>query len=128
MWSLIKSILLRIAAVRLLFKIFGGFLLLPLAFLLKVIGLPVLMVILVLAMPVLFMLFVFGLPIFLVLIVGGAILGLLGAALSIGMVVLKFAILFVLPLWVAWKLATFIRDRIWRRDPPTPPAATGDAI
>jgi hypothetical protein len=112
MWSLIKWLALRVAAVRWLFKSVGGFaLLVPIAFLLKLIGLPVMMVLAVLALPVLFILFIFGLPIFLVMAAGGMVMTLLFALLSIGIVALKVAVLVVLPALLFWKIVTAIWGR-----------------
>ena len=112
MWGLILKLAARLAMVRWLFKVLGGLgLLVPLAFLLKIIGIPVLLVLAVLALPVLFMLFIFGLPIFLVLMVGGALLGLLGAVLAAGMMALKVAIFVVLPIWLLWKLVSWMFGR-----------------
>lgn len=111
MWAMISSVLLRIAALRWLFKLGGLGLLVPIAFLLKMIGLPVLLVLAVIAIPMLMLLFVFGLPIFLVLIVGGMAVGLLGVVLTIGVVALKAAIFIVLPVWAIWKLASMLFRR-----------------
>ena len=72
MWSLLKWLAMRLAVVRWLFKVLGGLaVFVPIALLLKTIGLPVLIILGILALPVLFVLFLFGLPIFLVLLVGG---------------------------------------------------------
>ena len=68
MWSAIRWLVLRIAAIRWLFKLGGLAFLLPLALLLKTIGLPLLGVLAVVGDPgLLILLFLFGLPIFLVL-------------------------------------------------------------
>src|SRR5215510_10815321 len=102
MWSLIKWLVMKLAVVRWLFKILGGFgFLIPLALLLKTIGWPILLILGVLAAPVLLFLFIFGLPIFLVLIVGGMIMSFLFAVLSFGVVVLKIAVGVGIPLWLA---------------------------
>lgn len=134
MWALIKWLVSRLAVVRWLFKILGGFgFLIPLVLLLKSIGWPVLLVLGVLLFPVLIMLFLFGLPIFLVLLVGGMVMGLLGAVMSFGLVVLKFFVMVVVPVWVVWKVVgwMFGRGRGDRGDygkgpgehgrPPAPP-------
>ena len=126
MWSLIKLVLLRIAAVRLLFRLFGGLVLVPVAFLLKVIGVPLLIVLAVLALPVFFVLFILGLPVFMVLIGGGAVLALLAASLSIGAVVLKVALFVVLPVWLVWRLARACRG-CRRRDEGGSGASPQDA-
>jgi hypothetical protein len=133
MWSLINSLLVKIVAIRLVWRILGGTLLLPFAFLLKVIGYPILFILAIVALPLLFALFTFGMPLFLVLIVGGIILALLPLLLSLGLGVLKIGIFVVLPLFLAWKLATMIRDRVWQRpepvvnDPPAPDTGPIDA-
>src|SRR5690348_16614900 len=108
MWSIVKWLVMRLAIVRWLFKILGLGVFLPLALLLKTIGLPVLMVLGVLALPILFMLFLFGLPIFLVFLAGGLVLGVLFMMLSLGLVALKFAIFVVLPIWLVWKLVSWL--------------------
>lgn len=115
MWSFISRLVLRLAAIRWLFKLGGLGLLIPIAFILKVIGLPVLLVLMVLALPVLALLFLFGLPIFLVLLVGGMFMGLVGAVLSIGLVALKIAIFVVLPIWLTMKLVGWIFRGFRRR-------------
>jgi len=111
MWSALRWLVLRIAAVRWLFKLGGLAFLLPLAaLLLKTIGLPILIVLGVLAIPVLAILFLFGLPIFLVLIVGSMLMGLVGMVLSIGLAAVKIGLFVVLPLWLMWTLA----GKIWK--------------
>jgi hypothetical protein len=104
MWSLIKWLVMKLGVVRWLFKVLGLGFLIPIALLLKTIGWPVLLILGVLALPVLFLLFIFGLPIFLVLIVGGMVMSLLAAVLSFGLVVLKFFVFVVLPIWLAFRL------------------------
>lgn len=108
MWSAIRWLVLRIAAVRWLFKLGWLGALIPIALLLKSIGLPLLAILAVVAIPVLMLLFLFGLPIFLVMIVGGAFMGLVSFALMIGLAALKFAIFVVLPIWLIWKLCRTI--------------------
>ena len=129
MWSLIKWLAMRLAVVRWIFKVLGLVAFLPIAFLLKAIGLPLLIVLAVLALPVLFLLFLFGLPIFLVLLVGGLAMGALFVALSIGMLALKFAIFVVLPIWLVYKLVSWIfRGRgggVARPDVHGPDPSTG---
>lgn len=121
MWTAIRWLVLRLAAIRWLFKGFGGLaLLLPLALLLKGIGLPLLMVMGVLALPVLFVLFLFGLPIFLVLMVGGALMGLVAFVVTIGIAALKIGLFVVLPLYLLWKLVSALFR--WMTKPSAPPA------
>ena len=111
MWSAIRWLVLRIAAIRWVLKLGGLAFLLPLAaLLLKTIGLPILMVLGVLAIPVLAILFLFGLPIFLVFIVGSMLMGLVGMVLSIGLAAVKIGLFVVLPIWLMWTLA----GKIWK--------------
>ncbi|MGH7615987.1 MAG: hypothetical protein ACREPM_02035, partial [Gemmatimonadaceae bacterium] len=108
MWAAIRWLVLRIAAIRWLFKLGWLGALVPIALLLKTIGLPVLAVLSVVAIPAIILLFLFGLPIFFVLIFGGMFVGLLGTGLMLGLAALKFAIFVVLPLWLMWKLGKTI--------------------
>jgi hypothetical protein len=133
MWSMISRLLLRIAALRWLFKLGGLGLLLPIAFILKMVGLPLLMVLCVLAIPVLLLLFVFGLPIFLVLIVGSMLMGLLGFVLTIGVAALKIGLFVVLPIWLVWAIFGKVFRRCRRRGgddttPPEPPVSPIDPL
>ena len=114
MWAIISRLVLRLAALRWLVKLGGLGLLLPIAFLLKVVGVPLLAILSVVAMPVLMLLFLFGLPIFLVLIVGGMVMGLLGAVLTLGVMALKIGLLVVLPIWVVWRLASGCCCGMWK--------------
>jgi hypothetical protein len=111
MWSAIRWLVLRIVAARWLFKLSGLALLLPLAMLLKTIGLPLLGVLGILAFPILILLFVFGLPIFLVFVVGSLLIGMLGVALTMGLVAIKIGLFIVLPVWLVWKLFCAMRRR-----------------
>jgi hypothetical protein len=111
MWSAIRWLVLRIVAARWLFKLSGLALLLPIAMLLKTIGLPLLGVLGVLAFPILILLFVFGLPIFLVLVVGGLLIGMLGIALTMGLVAIKIGLFIVLPVWLVFKLFSTVCRR-----------------
>jgi hypothetical protein len=118
MWSLLKWLAMKLAIVRWIFKILGLFAFLPIAFLLKAVGLPLLIVLAVLALPVLFLLFLFGLPVFLVMLVGGLAMGALFAALAFGMLALKVAVFVVLPIWLMWKLAAWMFRGRARSDVP----------
>jgi hypothetical protein len=127
MWTAIRWLVLRLAAVRWLLKGFGGLaVLLPLALLLKGIGLPLLMVVGVLAVPVLFVLFLFGLPIFLVLMVGGALMGLVAFVVTVGIAALKIGLFVVLPAYLLWKLVSKLFRWACRSRPATdePPPAS----
>jgi hypothetical protein len=110
--SLLKWLVTRLEAVRWIIKTLASLgILLPLAFLFKFIGLPILIVLGVLALPVMFVLFIFGLPIFLVLIVGGGVLGLVFAVLSFGLLALKIGVFVVLPIYLVFKLLSWIFGR-----------------
>ena len=123
MWSAIRWLVLRIAAIRWLFKLGGLAFLLPLALLLKTIGLPLLAVLGVLAIPVLIILFLFGLPIFLVFIFGSMLMGLIGMVLTIGIAALKIGVFIVLPIWLLWKLGGKMSCWYKRGDADTPPSS-----
>lgn len=135
MWSAIRWLVLRLAAVRWLFKLGWLGLFMPIAFLLKLIGIPIMAVLSIVALPVLFLLFLFGLPIFLVLTVGGLLMGLIGTAITIGFAALKFFIVVVLPIWLVFvAVQALYRWTCKRRDgdkptpptPPPPPSTPGD--
>ncbi len=129
MLGLLRWIVVKLAVVRMLWKLLGGLgLFLPLAFLLKLVGLPALLVLGVLALPLLFVLLIIGLPIFLVVMVGGAFLALLFFALTIGLVVLKIAVLVALPIWIVWQVVRWISGRGDKGKPPTPATDAGSGI
>lgn len=111
MWSALRWLLLRIAAVRWLFKLFSLGLLLPIALLLKTIGLPVLIVLGILGLPILLLLFVFGLPIILVLVFGGMLMAFLAFVLTLGIAAIKITLLVVLPAWLIWKVVCMVRGK-----------------
>jgi len=130
MWSAIKWLLLRIAAIRWVFKLGWLGVLIPIAFVLKAIGLPLLLILLVLALPVLLMFFVFGLPVFLVVMAGGAFMGLVSFVLTLSFAVIKIAIFIVLPIWLVFAIAPRIArwfrggnggDSKPNASPPNPP-------
>jgi len=104
MWVAIRWLVLRIVAARWLFKLGGLAFLLPLAMLLKTIGLPLLGVLAILALPILVLLFLFGLPIFLVFVAGGLFMGMIGMVLTMGLAAIKIGLFVVLPIWLIWKL------------------------
>jgi hypothetical protein len=106
MFATITAFVLRLAAIRWAIKTLVGVgVLVPVAMILKVVGLPILAVLGVLAAPVLFVLFLFGLPVFLVLIVGAMLLAGVFFMLTLGMVAFKFFLFVVLPIWLIWKVA-----------------------
>ena len=111
MWSAIRWLVLRLAAIRWLFKLGGLAFLIPVVMLLKAIGLPLLGVLSIVAIPLLFLLFLFGLPIFLVFLAGGAIMGILSLVVTLGIVALKIGIFVVLPIWLTFKLLSWLFRR-----------------
>jgi hypothetical protein len=128
MLAFITRLVAQLAMIRWLFKLGGLALLLPIAALLKVIGLPILLILLVVGAPILILLFLFGLPIFAVLAVGGLLIGLVVMLLTLGLATLKFAIFVVLPIWLMWKVACWAwKGTFGRRrggDNPPPPTTT----
>lgn len=129
MWSALRWLVLRLAAVNWLLKTLGGFaILVPIAFVLKMVGLPLLAVLCALALPVLFILFIFGLPIFLVLIVGSMVMGLVGMVLTIGVVAIKIGLFVVLPIWLVVKLFSWMFRKRGPDAPPSPPPAASEPV
>src|SRR3954468_12386833 len=117
MFASIANLVVRLAAIRWALKSLVGLgVLVPVAFILKFVGLPILAVLGVLAAPVLFVLFILGLPIFMVLAVGGLLLGGLFFLMTIGLMAIKFLIFVVLPIWLVWIVVGWI----WRMFRPTP--------
>jgi hypothetical protein len=118
MWSLISSLLAKYALLKLLLKTLGSLgLLLPLAFILKVIGLPVLIVLAILALPIFIILAIVGLPIMFVVIAGFVLLVGFFFLLSMGMLVLKIAIPIILLYWLfKWLFKNGRKDSV---DPAT---------
>ena len=109
MIATITALVVRLAAIRWAIKTLVGVgVLVPVAFILKVVGLPVLAVLSVLALPVLFVLFLFGLPIFLVMIVGAVLLAGVFFMLTLGMLALKVFLFVILPIWLIWKVAGWV--------------------
>ena len=101
MWSLITSLLAKWALFKLLLKTLGSMAwLIPVAFILKLIGLPVLIVLAILAAPVFIILAIIGLPIMFVIVAGGLLLVGIFFLLSMGLLVLKIAIPIVLIYWL----------------------------
>jgi hypothetical protein len=134
MWSAIRWLVLRVAAIRWLFKLGWLGALIPLALLLKSVGLPLFGILGVVAIPAMILLFLFGLPIFLVVLFGGLFMGLLAVGLVLGLVALKFFIFVVLPILLMWKLAKTIWCWVFKRGgsspdggstPPPPKPASG---
>jgi hypothetical protein len=104
MWTLLKALLTKWALLQLLLRTLAklGWLL-PVAFILKAIGLPMLILLLVLALPIFIVLALIGLPLILVFVVGSLLVAGFFALLSLGFTVLKIAIPIILVVWlVRW--------------------------
>ena len=101
MWALLKALLAKWALLKLLLKALGSLAwLLPVAFLLKALGLPVLILLAVLALPVFLVLALVGLPLMFVLIAGILLLVGFFFLLSLGIALLKIVIPIVLVVWL----------------------------
>lgn len=127
MWSAIRWIVLRLIALRWFFKLGWLGALIPIAMILKVIGLPLLAILSVVALPILALLLLFGLPIFLVLAVGGLFMGAIACLLLLSVVALKLAIFVVLPIWLVWMVVSKVFSICSRgrgNDPGTPGPAS----
>ena len=116
MWTLIKSVLLRWVALKALLKALGSLgWLLPLAFLLKAIGVPALILLAILGLPLLIVLAIFGLPLLLIVVVGGALLAFTFWMLSMGLFVLKLALPVIV---IVWLIRAFTRRGGEATEPP----------
>jgi hypothetical protein len=103
MWTLIKTILTKWALLKLLLRGLGSLgWLIPVAFILKFIGLPMLMLmlLLLLALPIFIVLALIGLPFILVIVFGGMLIAGLFLLLKLGLVVLTVAVPILLVYWV----------------------------
>lgn len=101
MWNLITSLLAKWALFKLLLKTLGSLgWLIPVAFILKFVGLPILAVLAILALPVFIVLAIVGLPIMFVVVAGIMLLVGFFALLSIGILALKIAIPVLLVYWL----------------------------
>ncbi|NUQ12304.1 MAG: hypothetical protein HUU26_08260 [Gemmatimonadaceae bacterium] len=93
MWALIQSLVTKWALFRVLLKTLGSLAwLIPVAFVLKFVGLPVLAVLAILALPVFIILALVGLPIMFAFVAGVLLLVGFFALLSFGIAILKIAI------------------------------------
>jgi hypothetical protein len=115
----ITALVVRLAAIRWAIKTLVGVgVLVPVAMILKIVGLPILAVLGIIGMPLLFVLFLLGLPIFLVLIVGALLLGGLFLLMSIGMVAFKVFLFVILPIWLVWTVVGWLIRRIRPKQEP----------
>jgi hypothetical protein len=120
MWSIIQAILTKFALLKVIWqalKALGW--LVPIAFLLKIVGVPLLILLAILAIPLFIVLAIVGLPALVVVGLGGALLTFVFWLLSMGLVVLKLALPIILVVWV---IRWLTRDRPRDDMPPTPPA------
>jgi hypothetical protein len=101
MWVLLKSLLAKWALFKILLKGLGSLAwLLPLALILKAIGLPALIVLAILALPLFLVLLILGLPMIFVVMSGVVILAGIFFLLSLGIAVLKIAIPIIIVYWL----------------------------
>ena len=123
MWLLLKGLALRFVVGRTVGGMFALllFLLVPLAGVLKVVGLPLLMVLGVLGAPVFLLLGVIGLPILFVLAFGGILLLLVGVLLTVGLLAIKILLPIVLLVW-------FVRWIFGRAKGPSDDATGGSPV
>jgi hypothetical protein len=124
MWAILKSLIAQGILASTLVRTFGWLAwLLPLGFILKLVGWPILMVLGVLALPVLFLLLIVGLPIFVVLMIGGALMGLVAFLLTAGLALAKIIVPIALMVMVVrW----FLRDEA-PSETPAPDVTAPDA-
>ena len=119
MFATVAALAVRLAAIRWAIKsLIGLGVLVPVAFVLKFVGLPILAVLGVLALPVMIILFILGLPIFLVLIAAGLLMGGLFLVMTVGLFAIKILVFVVLPILLVWIVATFF----WRIARPASPS------
>ena len=108
MWSLLTSLLAKLALLKLVLKTLGSLgLLLPIAFVLKAIGMPILIVLAILAAPIFIVLAIIGMPFMFIIVVGIMLLVGFFAMLSIGLLALKIAIPILL---IYWLMRWFFRN------------------
>ena len=109
MWTVLKAVALRLAVGRTL----GGMLatlfllLVPVAGVLKIVGLPVLIVLGIVGAPLFLLLAAIGLPVLFVIVAGGVLLLLVGALLTLSLFALKIILPIVLVVWlVRWLMSS----------------------
>ena len=126
MWTVLKALALRMAVGRTL----GGMLatlflfLVPIAGVLKTIGLPVLIVLGVVGAPIFLLLAAIGLPVLVVVGFGVVLLALVGGLLALGILAIKIALPIILIVWlVKWWRAKPKPPRSWT-SPTSVPSTT----
>jgi hypothetical protein len=99
---LLKGLALRFAVGRTIGGLFATLLLalVPVAGVLKVIGLPLLLVLGVIGAPLFVLLAAIGLPVLLVVGIGAVLLAFLGVLLAVGVLAIKIVVPIVLVVWV----------------------------
>jgi len=105
MWMLLKGLALRFVVGRTIGGLFATLLLLivPIAGVLKVIGLPVLIVLGVIGAPLFLLLAAIGLPVLLVLGIGSMLMFCVGILLALSVLAIKIILPIVLVVWlVRW--------------------------
>lgn len=126
MWAFAKLWIIRLAALRYGFRVLGLMTILPIALLLKTIGLPLLIVLAIVGFPMLLFLFLLGLPVFLVLIVGAALMAMLAMLLPLGLLALKIFLLVVVPIWIVLRVGRWIgRKAGGKGSDDSPPVSDG---
>jgi hypothetical protein len=102
MWLLLKGLALRFAVGRTIGGLFAALLLflVPVAGVLKIVGLPLLIVLGVVGAPVFLLLAAIGLPVLLVLGIGGMLLFCIGIVLALSVMAIKIILPIVLVVWV----------------------------
>ena len=120
MWTILKAVALRMVIGRTV----GGMLatlllvLVPIAGVLKVVGLPILIVLGVIGAPLFLLLAAIGLPVLIVLGIGAALLALVGGMLTLGLIALKIAMPIILIVWlVRWLRKPKPRTDLGATDP-----------
>ena len=118
MWTVIKAVALRFAIGRTLGGMLATLFLLmvPIAGVLKVVGLPILIVLGIVGAPLFLLLAAIGLPILVVVGFGAILLLLVGGLLTLGLIALKIALPIILIVW----LVKWIFGR--KKGPSAPPA------
>jgi hypothetical protein len=122
MWAIVKAILMKFGMLRWLIAVLGSLAaVLPIAIaLIKLLGWPLLLVMLVLGLPLLLVLAIVGFPLIAVLAIAAVVMGMVFAALTLGAMALKFFLFVVVPIWLMWKVASWMFGK--RRDGGERPA------
>ncbi len=121
MWALIQSLLTKWALVKVILRALASLgWLVPIAFVLKAVGLPLLILIAVLGLPIFIVLALLGLPFLLVFFVGALLLVGIFVLLSFGFAALKIALPILIVIWIARWLMGRSGGKEEGTDPATP--------